>query len=156
MCWESVDTSGSENQTCLVAGGPPWLWASVLAASLRLRCQPSGVGRLTWLCRLYEASGEDLLPVPDPYGEGVRPAVKHLVGAIVGLLQGRTQTGEAGRRPTRSSLGCCWSVLFLPGRKNAAVSMILENFSTICDCSFHHRSGRLVVVSAYRFFHGGW
>ncbi len=80
-------------------------------------------------------------PSPDPYGEGVQPAVKHRVGAIVGLLQGRTQTREAGRRPNRSSLGCCWSVLFLPGRKNAGVSMILENFLTICDCSFHHRSG---------------
>jgi hypothetical protein len=41
--WEGMDTSGSENETRLVVGGPPGWWLAGLAASPALGSRPKAV-----------------------------------------------------------------------------------------------------------------
>ncbi len=89
--WEGLDTSGSENKTRLVAGGPPWWWAASLANSPALGGRPQQ-RRMPCLAviraGLEMTSGDNLLPVPNLDGEGVWSMVQHQVQFIIGPLQG--------------------------------------------------------------------
>ncbi len=74
-----MDSSGSEDETPLVAGG----WTAVTVGSLlgsftdvwRLAPAVVGHGRVV-RAGLQMAGGDDLLPVPNPDGEGAWSALK--------------------------------------------------------------------------------
>jgi hypothetical protein len=74
---EGAGTSRSENETRLVAAGPPG-------------CQPGGLPRrgVRGRASLEAADGDDLVSGPDSDGEGAGSAVQDGVGAVIERLKG--------------------------------------------------------------------
>ncbi len=88
---EGEETSGSRNETCLVAAGQPgWAVAGLAAAaSQTARCG------ICVHASLQAVDRDDLVPQPNSDGEGTGSPVQDSVGAVVRALEKRDDAASA-------------------------------------------------------------
>jgi hypothetical protein len=87
---EGEETSGSENETRLVAARPPGRKPCGLARQRGLPARRGVCGRASHTA----ADGNHLVPRPDSDGEGARAAAQNRVGAVVEQLKGWNQAAS--------------------------------------------------------------
>jgi hypothetical protein len=115
---DGEETSGSENETCLVAAGPPGP-------------EPGSLPRCDGLPGVASAAVQALKRLtaqPDSYGEGAGAAAQNRVGAVVERLKGWDDAAPTQMRGAESSsLGRSVLELCL-GKEGAETCKVLENF----------------------------